>query len=286
MKKIITFFLIGILVISGLGAATFVVNVENNYNTIIAKFNFCKPVINKAIDNFIDIELSNNETYSIISGKPIVPKETKVFEIPFGAGDLNVDILKGNIKDYIIQSEVRPGPHYKPLDNLFSNNEYALKDESIYSSENLYPDNWFSYRVGCGLNSNNELVTFVSVNLYPIRYQPVSKKLYYLDDAEIVIIAYGLPVRVSYRAIEIARKEGIKVGAFRLITVWPFPDEKVKEVVKNAKAVIVPELNYTGIIAEQVERVTPLGTPIIKVPQVAVFHHPDDILKAIREVAQ
>jgi 2-oxoglutarate ferredoxin oxidoreductase subunit alpha len=109
---------------------------------------------------------------------------------------------------------------------------------------------------------------------------------YKLDDAEIVIIAYGLPVRVSYRAIEIAREEGIKVGAFRLITVWPFPDEQVKEVVKDAKAVIVPELNYTGIIAEQVERVTPLGTPIIKVPQVAVFHHPDDILKAIREVAK
>jgi hypothetical protein len=45
-------------------------------------------------------------------------------------------------------------------------------------------------------------------------------------------------------------------------------------------------LNYTGIIAEQVERVTPLDTPILKVPKVAVFHHPDEILKAIREVSK
>ncbi len=109
---------------------------------------------------------------------------------------------------------------------------------------------------------------------------------YKLDDAEIIIIAYGLPVRSSYRAVDIARKEGIKVGIFRLITVWPFPDRKVKEVVKDAKAIIVPELNYTGIIAEQIERVTNLETPVIRIPKVGDFHHPDDILKIIREVAK
>lgn len=108
---------------------------------------------------------------------------------------------------------------------------------------------------------------------------------YKLDDAEIVIIAYGLPVRASYRAVDLARKEGIKVGIFRLITIWPFPDEKVKETVKEAKAVIVPELNYTGVIAEQVERVTNLNTPVIRIPNVCEIHHPHDILKVIKEVA-
>ena len=67
---------------------------------------------------------------------------------------------------------------------------------------------------------------------------------------------------------------------------WPFPGDIVKNAVKDAKAVIVPELNYTGVIAEQVERVTKLTTPIIKLGKVAEFHHPDDILKAIREVAK
>ncbi|MFX1586734.1 MAG: transketolase C-terminal domain-containing protein [Promethearchaeota archaeon] len=109
---------------------------------------------------------------------------------------------------------------------------------------------------------------------------------YKLDDANIVIIAYGLPVRSSYRAVDIARKENIKVGIFRLVTVWPFPDKRVKEVVKDARAVIVPELNYTGYVAEQVERVTKLDTPVIKIPKVCEFHHPDDILNIIREVAK
>ena len=109
---------------------------------------------------------------------------------------------------------------------------------------------------------------------------------YKMEDAEVVIIAYGLPVRASYRAVDIARAEGIKVGVFRLITVWPFPDEEVKKAVKDVKAIIVPELNYTGVIAEQVERVSKLETPIIKIPKVCEFHHPQDILNVIKEVAK
>ena len=109
---------------------------------------------------------------------------------------------------------------------------------------------------------------------------------YRLEDADIVIIAYGLPVRASYRAVDEARKEGLKVGVFRLITVWPFPDEKIKNVVKDSKVIIIPELNYTGYIAEQVERVKKLETPIIKIPKVGVFHHPDDILKIIKKVSK
>ncbi len=109
---------------------------------------------------------------------------------------------------------------------------------------------------------------------------------YRLEDADIVIIAYGLPVRASYRAVDEAREKGIKVGVFRLITIWPFPDERVKNVVKDSKAIIIPELNYTGLIAEQVERVKKLETPIIKIPKVGVFHHPDDILNVIMEVSK
>ncbi|MFX0075693.1 MAG: transketolase C-terminal domain-containing protein [Candidatus Hermodarchaeota archaeon] len=109
---------------------------------------------------------------------------------------------------------------------------------------------------------------------------------YRLEDADIVIIAYGLPVRASYRAVDEAREKGIKVGVFRLITVWPFPDGKVRKVVEDAKAIIIPELNYTGVIAEQVERVKKFDTPILKIPKVGVFHHPDDILNVIMEVSK
>jgi 2-oxoglutarate ferredoxin oxidoreductase subunit alpha len=140
-----------------------------------------------------------------------------------------------------------------------------------------------------GMSSQREALPFTKMLIDKLKTNIDKISLteeYKMEDAEIIIISYGLPVRTSYRAVDIARKEGIKVGIFRLITLWPFPDEKVKDIVKEAKAVIVPELNYTGIIAEQVERVTKLETPIIKIPKICDFHHPDDILKVIREVAK
>ncbi|MHA1793120.1 MAG: 2-oxoacid:acceptor oxidoreductase subunit alpha [Promethearchaeota archaeon] len=108
---------------------------------------------------------------------------------------------------------------------------------------------------------------------------------YKLDDAEIVIIAYGLPARVSYRVVNIARSEGIKVGMFRLITVWPFPYERIKSLVSGKKAIIVPEMNL-GMIANEIERVKSLEIPIYKVPKISEIHHPDDILKIVREAAK
>ncbi|MHA2006509.1 MAG: transketolase C-terminal domain-containing protein [Promethearchaeota archaeon] len=146
----------------------------------------------------------------------------------------------------------------------------------------MSPHNPDGFPIGNSLGFMEMLIEKVKTNINEISIT----EEYKLNDAEIVIIAYGLPVRTSYRAVDIARKEGIKAGILRLVTVWPFHDEKVKESIKNAKAIIVPELNYTGFIAEQVERVSNLEIPIIKIPKVGVFHHPDDILKVIREVSK
>lgn len=143
------------------------------------------------------------------------------------------------------------------------------------------PHNFMGINTSKALEFTQMLIDKITTNMDKITLTDT----YQLDDADIIIIAYGLPVRTSYRAVDIARQEGIKVGILRLITVWPFPDEIVKKTVKGAKAIIVPELNYTGIIAEQVERVTDLDIPIIKIPKVAEFHHPNDILKVIKEVA-
>ncbi|MHA1679610.1 MAG: 2-oxoacid:acceptor oxidoreductase subunit alpha [Promethearchaeota archaeon] len=105
---------------------------------------------------------------------------------------------------------------------------------------------------------------------------------YLLDDAEIVIIAYGLPARVSYRVVNLARGLGIKVGLLRMVFVWPFHYEKVKAIVAGKKAIIMPEMNL-GLMAGEVERVKPLDIPLYKVPSIGLMHHPDDILDVVKE---
>ena len=104
------------------------------------------------------------------------------------------------------------------------------------------------------------------------------------DDAEVVVCAYGISARVSLMAIEHAREEGIKVGMLRLITVWPFPEARIREVAKSVKAFVVPEINY-GQIALEVERCACGAAETILVPHMGGnVHSPQAILDAIKQV--
>lgn len=71
-----------------------------------------------------------------------------------------------------------------------------------------------------------------------------------ISDAEIVVISYGITSRTAEKAIKQARKDGIKVGSLRLITIWPFPDNIVRKLSRKVKAIIVAELNYGQILLE------------------------------------
>ncbi len=104
----------------------------------------------------------------------------------------------------------------------------------------------------------------------------------FLDDAQVVVIAYGSTARSAKRAVLTAREEGLRAGLLRLITVWPFPEEKVKKLSEQAVAFVVPEVNL-GQMSREVERFTSL--PVVGVNHAGgVMMAPDPILDAIREV--
>ena len=87
---------------------------------------------------------------------------------------------------------------------------------------------------------------------------------YYLEDARIIVIAYGSTARSARQAVREARKMGIKAGLFRLITLWPFPAEKLTKLSVAAENFIVAELNL-GQMSNEVER-------IVKRPVIGVHH--------------
>jgi 2-oxoglutarate ferredoxin oxidoreductase subunit alpha len=74
-----------------------------------------------------------------------------------------------------------------------------------------------------------------------------------IKDAEVVVVSYGISARTSLWPIAQARQEGINVGYLRLITVWPFPEERIRKLAKKVRAFVVPEINMGQIIRE-VER--------------------------------
>lgn len=105
-----------------------------------------------------------------------------------------------------------------------------------------------------------------------------------LDDAEIVVISYGATSRSARSAMQLARERGVKVGLLRLITIWPFPEQRIRELSNKVKAFVVPEVNYGQIVLE-VERCAGGNTDAHLVPKMGgALHTPHEILDKIMEV--
>lgn len=105
-----------------------------------------------------------------------------------------------------------------------------------------------------------------------------------LQGAEVAVISYGISARVALKAIELAKQDGIQAGLFRLITVWPFPGPRIQELATRVRAIVVPELNLRGQVANEVERAVQGRCPVVPVghPGGGV-HDPQDIFHAIKE---
>jgi 2-oxoglutarate/2-oxoacid ferredoxin oxidoreductase subunit alpha len=73
-------------------------------------------------------------------------------------------------------------------------------------------------------------------------------------DADVVIVAIGISARAARRAVELCRAQGLRVGLFRPITLWPFPETALRQAAAQAGAVLVPEMN-AGQLRLEVERV-------------------------------
>jgi len=74
-----------------------------------------------------------------------------------------------------------------------------------------------------------------------------------INGAEVVVVTYGITARVARAAIDIARRRGVPVGSLRLVVLWPFPEQRIRELAGEVRAFVVPEINYGQIVLE-VER--------------------------------
>jgi 2-oxoglutarate ferredoxin oxidoreductase subunit alpha len=108
---------------------------------------------------------------------------------------------------------------------------------------------------------------------------------YEVEDAEILVVAYGSVSRTALSAVREARSRGMRVGFFRPITLWPFPDDELRGLLGGAKSVLVPELNCGQMILE-VERVVGgkarvFGKGLVN----GELFRPSEIFDFIKEVA-
>ena len=106
------------------------------------------------------------------------------------------------------------------------------------------------------------------------------------EDADVVLVTFGITSRVASVAVEEARARGIKVGHLRLVVVWPFPARRVAELARHVRAFVVPELNMGQVVLE-VERAVAGQARVTSLGHAGgTVHEPEDILSAIMEAAR
>lgn len=107
-----------------------------------------------------------------------------------------------------------------------------------------------------------------------------------VDGAEVVVISYGITSRIAVRAVAEARKKNIKVGSLRLITVWPFCEQRIRELAGQVRAIVVAEINY-GQMVREVERCAAGRCQVVSVNHCGgAVHDPEVITKAIEEACR
>ena len=104
-----------------------------------------------------------------------------------------------------------------------------------------------------------------------------------IENCEVGVVSFGCTSRSVYEAVEMAREEGIKVGQVRLRTIWPFPEKIVKAMARNAKAIIVPEMNLKQIFYE-VDRTVKGLARVVSINKVGggELITPEEVLSEIR----
>lgn len=119
-----------------------------------------------------------------------------------------------------------------------------------------------------------------------IKAQEIRYKEYYLDDAEIVVIGYGTAGRVAFSAVRAARAEGIRVGLLRPITLSPLPEAEIRELTRQASALLVVEMN-SGQMLDDICRTVGHQLPVEFYGRMGgVVPFPDEILSEIRRMAK
>ncbi|DAC72123.1 MAG TPA: hypothetical protein DSN98_06800 [Thermoplasmata archaeon] len=178
MKKLFPLCIVGILVLSGLGA---VAQPTTRNTTEKVTLRFSEPAIQNE-NTYATVALTEANTFLMEQGMPMLPSHTETYTFPFGTHIKSVTVTPQNIQMKTISKAIQPAPHWVVADQKAT----ATTDEPISYGFKQYPSSWFDYSVGCGLY-NGELSIIVNVQIYPIQYHPQQNMIQWINEANVVI---------------------------------------------------------------------------------------------------
>lgn len=165
-------------------------------------------------------------------------------------------------------------PEFTDLSKLPSHDGWVLTGASGRSKRVISPFDLDPYRLE---KMNLDLVAkYEQMERDEVRWEE-----YRLEDADVMITAFGTVARIAKSVVDQAREKGIKAGLFRPITLWPFPYKRLEELAKGKKLILDAELNM-GQMLEDVKMAVKDHAPVELFKRMGgVVPTPDEILDAL-----
>jgi len=170
---------------------------------------FDEPFVRESsVETYIEIDVDGANAKLHHSGEPILPVHTETLALPFGTEILDVTCAPSNIQTIEVDKKIVPTPQPLLLDGGNYEPTYT-EDTSVYNSNELYPTEWFNYYTNGGLDENAQHKTFLTIQTYPARYNPVTGLLTYASNFEIDVSYQTpnnniLPTSSQYKLVIIA----------------------------------------------------------------------------------
>ncbi len=119
---------------------------------------------------------------------------------------------------------------------------------------------------------------YADIQAHETRYEEIG-----CEDADYLIVAFGSCARIAQKALEMAREEGLRVGLFRPITLWPFPSEALAARTRQVKGILVVELN-SGQMIEDVRLAVEGSRPVRHFGRLGgIVPDPDEVIEALKQ---
>jgi len=179
MKKFLPIMVIGILVLSGLGAV--VSSTEDELESEKVSIVFSRPIIREE-NEYTTIEIKETNGFLMEQNKPMLPSYTHTFVYPAGTEIINVKCTAKNIQQIQISKQIEPTPVAIPVSALTK----TVAEEATYTLTEPYPETWYEYDVGSGI-VDDERSIILKVQILPVKYNPIESYVEWAEEVEIEI---------------------------------------------------------------------------------------------------
>ena len=190
MKKIkIKIIVLGLIsLLFGMGITPNVISApEQNNNLIVQTIEFFQEFSNPKMteqEGFLDVTIQETNSYTRSAGKPLLPIYVRTFEFPLGSEILEIKATPSIIESIMLEKPVRQVPLAQGLE---VRTDVDMGSSVIIENSDLYPSAWWDVQMGAGLNIENEHVLFVTLRLYPVRYNFDEDALVFVDMMEVYV---------------------------------------------------------------------------------------------------